>query len=218
MLVPLLMLPGTLCDGRLYAGVLERLQVPARVPLLAGADSTTAMAEHLLAEAPSRISLCGFSLGAIVALEMIALAPERIERLALIACNPGVLDATARASRAALRQSEFADAKDGPLVQAMARETDAGTYRQQTRMTLERTDSRPRLARIDVPTLVLCGACDRTCPPAMSRAIADAVPGARLAIAPEAGHYLPLEQPDRVADELAAWLAMPVRSCAKEPS
>jgi len=52
----------------------------------------------------------------------------------------------------------------------------------------------------------------------MSIAIADAIPHAHLVIAPGAGHYLPLERPELVANELAAWLAMPAHIHAKEPS
>lgn len=215
---PLLMLPGTLCDARLYAPVLERVGVRAAVPELTGADSATEMARSILGGAPPRFSLCGFSLGAIVALEITALAPQRVERLALIGCNPGRLDDKSRATRAALTQSDFATEDDCPLVHLMARDTTPETYRQQTRMTLDRADSRPRLSRIDVPTLVMCGAQDRTCPPAMSIGIAGAIPHARLVIVPGAGHYLPLERPQVVADELAAWLAMPVHNTAKEPS
>ena len=215
---PLLMLPGTLCDARLYAPVLDRLGTRATVAELAGADSAAEMARLILASAPRRFSLCGFSLGAIVALEIVAQAPKRVERLALIGCNPGTLDDKARAARAALAQTNFATEDDCPLVHLMARDTTPETYRQQTRMTLDRADSRPRLSRIDVPTLVMCGARDRTCPPAMSIAIAEAIAGARLVIVPGAGHYLPLERPQAVADELAAWLAMPVPHTVKEPS
>lgn len=215
---PLLLLPGTLCDARLYAAVLERLRLPAHVPDLSGADSPAAMAELILATAPPRISLCGFSLGAIVALEIIAQAPSRVARLALIGCNPGALDETARKARAAIPQAEFAMEDDLPLVHLMARDASAQSYRQQTRMTLDRADSRTRLSSIDVPTLVMCGSRDRTCPPALSIAMAEAIPGARLVIVPGAGHYLPLERPDMVADELGAWLAMPLIRHAKEPS
>ena len=95
------MLPGTLCDARLYAPVVERLGLPATIPALAGAETAAALAQLILAAAPERFSLCGFSLGAIVALEIVAQAPERVERLALIGCNPGVLDSKARAARAA---------------------------------------------------------------------------------------------------------------------
>jgi len=212
------MLPGTLCDARLYAPVLDRLDARADVVSLTGADSTTEMARLVLAAAPPRFSLCGFSLGAIVALEMIAQAPDRIERLALLGCNPGVLDAKASAAREALAQSDFATEDDAPLVHLMARGASPEAYRQQTRMTLTRVDSRPRLSRINAPTLVMCGALDRICPPAMSIALADDIPGARLVIVPLAGHYLTLERPDLVATELAAWLAMPAHIHAKEPS
>jgi pimeloyl-ACP methyl ester carboxylesterase len=215
---PLLMLPGTLCDARLYAPVLDRLGTRAAVPQLAGAESAVEMARCILATAPPRISLCGFSLGAIVALEIVAQAPHRVERLALLGCNPGRLDDKARAARAALIQSDFATEDDCPLVHLMARDASAETYRQQTRMTLDRADSRPRLSQIKVPTLILCGAHDRICPPAMSIAMAGAIPQARLVIVPGAGHYLPLERPDVVANELAAWLAMPVPHTVKEPS
>ena len=215
---PLLMLPGTLCDARLYAPALDRLGSRATLAELAGAESAGEMARLVLLNAPAQFSLCGFSLGAIVALEIVAQAPHRVERLALIACNPGVLDDRARTARAALTQSDFATEDDCPLIHLMARDASAETYRQQTRMTLDRADSRPRLQRIDMPTLVMCGAHDRTCPPAMSIAMADAIPHARLVIVPGAGHYLPLERPDVVADELAAWLAMPVPHTAKEPS
>jgi pimeloyl-ACP methyl ester carboxylesterase len=213
----LLMLPGTLCDARLYGAVLANLRVPAKVATLRGACSTQQMAQLILASAPPRLSLCGFSLGAIVALEIIAQAPWRVDRLALIACNPGLLDETARRARAALQQSEFVQPDDAPLVHLMARETTAETYRQQTQMTLDRADSRPRLGRINVPTLVLCGAEDRICPPAMSRAIADAVAMSRLTIVPGAGHYLPIERPELVAEQLAGWLAMPAHT-EKEPT
>lgn len=215
---PLVLLPGTLCDARLYAGVLGRLNMPASIPALAGAESVVGMAQLILATAPARMSLCGFSLGAIVALEIIAQAPERVERLALIGCNPGMLDIDARMARAVLPQAEFATEDDLPLVHLMAVEALPESYREQTQMTVGRADSRPRLSRIDVPTLVMCGAQDRVCPPAMSVATASAIVGSRVVIVPDAGHYLPLERPDVVANELAAWLAMPAQSYAKEPS
>ncbi len=206
------MLPGTLCDARLYAPVLERLGARAAVPELAGADTVAAMAKLILANASAHISLCGFSLGAIVALEIVRQAPERVERLALIGCNPGMLDTKARTARAAVPQADFGTQDDLPLVHLMAHEASSEVYHQQTTMTLSRADSRDRLSRIDMPTLVLCGARDRVCPPEMSLAIAKAIPRARLVIVPSAGHYLPIERPDAVAEELAAWLATPTRS------
>lgn len=215
---PLLMLPGTLCDARLFSMVVAPLERAASVLPLEGATTTAGMAEHILARAPRLFSLCGFSLGAIVALEIIARAPERVDRLALIGCNPGTLDAAARAARQALGKDAFVAAalegagiEERTLIDQMAAASSSETYRQQTAMTIGRGDSRPRLSAITVPTLALCGASDRTCPPTMSRAIADAIPDARLVLVAGAGHYVMLQQPEIVATELAGWLAMPAR-------
>jgi pimeloyl-ACP methyl ester carboxylesterase len=209
---PLVMLPGTVSDARLFAPVLTRLGLRAIVPQLAGADTASALAMLLLARLPDRFSLCGFSLGAIVALEIVAQAPERVERLALIGCNPGVLSPQARALRAALSRRDFTSAGDPAVVRAMADDVSDATWQQHTAITLSRADSLPRLSRIAVPTSIICGSGDLICPPAMSRAMAAAIPGARLALIEDAGHYVTLEQPQAVADEIAAWLATPANS------
>lgn len=69
------------------------------------------------------------------------------------------------------------------------------------------------LDRIDVPALVLWGADDRFVATDYGRAYADAVPGSRFVIIPEAGHYPHIEQPDRFVAEILAFeksLAQPV--------
>jgi pimeloyl-ACP methyl ester carboxylesterase len=70
-----------------------------------------------------------------------------------------------------------------------------------------RADSRPTLADVRVPTLVLVGAEDVLTPPSESEAIAAAIPGARLEVVPRAGHLANLEQPGAVNAALAAFLA-----------
>ena len=59
----------------------------------------------------------------------------------------------------------------------------------------DRPDSRPLLREIGVPTLVMVGAEDVPSPPAGAKAMAEAIPGARYAEVPAAGHLAPLEQP-----------------------
>ena len=218
---PLLMLPGTLCDERLFMPVLGALGREATVLPLRGAESAAAMAQLVLAGAPARFSLCGFSLGAIVALEIMAQAPGRVERLALIGCNPAPMESERARARAAVAAEDFVawscgspDCTGGnaplrALLDEMASRLSPTDYRQQTEMTLHRADSRPRLGDIEVPTLVICGADDHLCPPALSRDVAFAITGSRLVIIPNAGHYLLLENPDAVAHELAAWLDQP---------
>lgn len=54
----------------------------------------------------------------------------------------------------------------------------------------------------EVPVLVLCGTADRICPVSHSRAIAAALPHARLVVYPGAGHMLQLERADEVSRQL----------------
>ena len=98
---PLFLLPGTLADDTVFAPVLERLGLTSAWMRLAGATSAAEMAKLILATAPPRFTLIGFSLGAIMALEVVAQAPERIERLALLGCNARDLTPEKAAARRA---------------------------------------------------------------------------------------------------------------------
>jgi pimeloyl-ACP methyl ester carboxylesterase len=57
-------------------------------------------------------------------------------------------------------------------------------------------DTRNLLPHIDVPTLVLWGDDDRRSPMDVAEALHAAIPGAELAIIPNAGHLSNMEQPD----------------------
>jgi pimeloyl-ACP methyl ester carboxylesterase len=70
----------------------------------------------------------------------------------------------------------------------------------------DRKDSRPTLATIDVPVLILVGDEDGLTPPADSEAMAAALADARLVRVAGSGHLLPLERPDEVAEQLVAFL------------
>jgi pimeloyl-ACP methyl ester carboxylesterase len=217
--LPLVMLPGTLCDARLYAPVLEHLGRRAHIPDLAGATTSADLAAAMLLHLPERFALCGFSLGAIVALEIAAQRPERVERLALIGCNPGPLPPVAAQARQELKQREFvassfdrSDPRIRQLIDDMAHNTEPSVYQQQTEITVSRIDSRPRLGRLAMPVLILCGSEDQICSPALSIEMARAIPQARLSLIEGAGHYVTLERPEAVAAEIAAWLAAPVNT------
>lgn len=70
----------------------------------------------------------------------------------------------------------------------------------------DRPDSRPTLAEIDVPVLVLVGEEDAVTPPADAAAMVDQLPDARLTRIAGAGHLLPVEQPGEVVDALLPFL------------
>ncbi|KAA1427411.1 alpha/beta fold hydrolase [Nocardioides antri] len=54
----------------------------------------------------------------------------------------------------------------------------------------------------DVPTTVLVGTRDKLTPPDHAAKLVQGIHGARLLVAPDAGHYLPFERPTLVTDEL----------------
>ena len=86
---PLVLLPGMMCDVRLFAPQIAAFshEHPVLVAPLTGADTMSALATAVLAIAPPRFALAGLSMGGIVAMEMIRQAPDRISRLALLDTN-----------------------------------------------------------------------------------------------------------------------------------
>lgn len=218
-----------LTDERLYAAQVAALadRFETRVFVFRDHDSLGGMADELLANTPPRFTLVGLSLGGYVAFEIIRRQLPRIERLAL-------LDTTAVADHEARKAGRLADiakvrdggidalipklparwllpahAKDPQLVALMAdmaRSVGArGQFNQQTAM-LARPDSHADLAKVRVPTLVMCGEQDPVTPVADHKAMAACIPDSRLEFIPECGHLSTIEQPQRVNAVLADWL------------
>lgn len=225
--LPLLALPGTLCDARVFAPALDGIENVTVLPMH-GAQSSADMARQILAEAPERFGLIGFSLGGIVALEIAAQAPERVAGLALIAstARPDPLEnADLRRADAAMAEADGVGAyvekfwpkwvaasnrENSALranVLAMAESCGAKRLTEQAEIAINREDSRPRLSSISVPTLLLCGEEDPFCTPEINREAAALIPDAELVLVKDAGHFLPLEQPQAVATAIKAWLS-----------
>ena len=234
---PLLLLPGTLCDARLFAPVLQRLRRSATIGAMTGANSAFDLAGQILSAAPPRFALAGFSLGGIVALEIAARAPGRVAGLALLdtTARPDPVDNAARRRATLARAREVgidtvvldawprlvapANHRQSALREtllAMARDGGVDTLASQTDVAIGRADGRPRLGAIEVPTLVLAGEHEAVCPLDAHREMADAIAGARLRLVPDAGHFALLENPGAVADALADWLAVVDASQARK--
>ena len=92
-------------------------------------------------------------------------------------------------------------------LEAMVAGRSAASFRRQQEALLARPDARPVLGMIHCPTLVLTGREDEWSPPSQHEAIAAAIPSAQLVIVPEAGHFAPLERPERVTQALRGLLA-----------
>ena len=89
MALPLVLVPGLMCDGATWTPLLPTLQASGRVGSIVlidhgHCDSLKAMAEQLLATAPPRFALAGHSMGGRVALEVCRLAPDRVSHLAVL--------------------------------------------------------------------------------------------------------------------------------------
>jgi pimeloyl-ACP methyl ester carboxylesterase len=167
------------------------------------------------------------SMGGYVAFEIMRQAPQRVRALALLSTSarPDTPDATAAREQlielaetdfpaviekllARMAHPEHANTPEvGGMFQSMATGLGREVFVRQQRAIIGRADSRPTLADIKCPTLVLCGREDLVTPPDVHRELAAGIAGARLEIIEECGHLLPLEQPEKVTGILRDWLS-----------
>ncbi|OIQ89363.1 3-oxoadipate enol-lactonase 2 [mine drainage metagenome] len=227
--LPLLLCPGLLNDAFLWRHQVEHLAdlaVP-RVMDLTREREIAALAERLLAEAPPRFALAGLSMGGYVAFEILRRAPERVAKLALVntSARPDSAESAARRHQlmeiarrggfdklprqileGQLAPASFADASLLAAALGMAGRVGAEGFINQQTAILSRPDSRPTLAAIRCPTLVIGGAQDSLTTPAIMAEIADGIKGAAFTLIEGAGHLTPLEQPVAVTALLRLWL------------
>lgn len=224
-MIPLILIPGMMCDARMWG----RFEAPC--PMLhvlpTEHDTVRALAVAILADAPPRFALAGLSMGGIVAMEILALAPARVERLALLDTNPRAEAAEVRAARA--RQIAKALAGDleavlreemkpnylapGPgqkpildLCMEMALTLGPQVFARQSRALRDRPDQTATLAAYRGPALVLMGEQDRLCPRDRHDLMHALMPQSRLVIVPGSGHLPTLENPETTAAHLTGWL------------
>jgi pimeloyl-ACP methyl ester carboxylesterase len=233
----LVMLPGMMCDERLFAPQIAALENDYHIiiPTLAGEASIEAMSRRILSDMPTlRFNLMGLSMGGILALAMLGLTPERVSRLAL-------LDSTFKADapeRFDLRNRQIEDVKQGglravitdemkpnylalcnrgnkvllDLLIAMAMKLGEEAFISQSVALRDRTGQRGALETYQGPTLILCGAEDTLCPPALHREMASLAKNAIYCEIKNAGHISTLEHPDAVNSALVSWLGVPCHS------
>jgi pimeloyl-ACP methyl ester carboxylesterase len=227
--VPLILLPGLLCDEALWSHQTSYLSEIADITVadLTGRDSVSALAADVLDKAPPRFALAGLSMGGYVALEIVRQAPERVLKLALIDTNARSDTDEQRRKRRGLMaladRGEFRgvtprllpvlvhpdrtnDAELTGEVMAMAERVGRDAFLRQQKLNMDRPDSRPMLPSISCPTLVLCGRQDAISTLEMHAEMADAIPGARLAVVEECGHLATLERPHAATALMRDWL------------
>lgn len=228
----LLLLPGLLCDERLWRDQVSGLAEIADIAIadMTRDDSVAGMAARAIAMLDARgsgaFAVCGLSMGGYVAIEVWRQATSRVTRLAL-------LDTSARADTEAqtrrrrglmalTRTGQFKgvtprllpslihpDRLGTPLadeVRAMAERIGREAFLRQQQAIMTRPDSRADLLRVGVPTLVGVGAEDILTPPELAEEMAALIPGATLVRFAGSGHLPTMEVPEAVNAALRDWL------------
>ncbi|HEY2068396.1 MAG TPA: alpha/beta fold hydrolase [Rhizomicrobium sp.] len=234
-MLPLLLLPGMLCDAASWSAQVSGLADVSEPHVMAYglADSFEAMADVVLAAAPERFALAGHSMGGRVAQEVYRKAPSRVAGLALLATDyRGIADEAMRATETARRDGMLAKARadgmdgfarmwvkqvvapanleDETLVDAavsmMARQS-FESFAAQSLAGIRRADYTEMLDRIACPTLICPGALDNLRPVAIHQEMAARIPGSQLVVIDGAAHMIAMERPDAVTAALREWLS-----------
>ncbi len=226
----LVLIPGLLCDEHLWAHQVRDLAEVADIEVadITREDNIADLARAVLRRAPEKFSLAGLSMGGYVAHEIMRQEPDRVERLALV-------DTSARSDtpeNTKKRKSMMDLAMHGkfkgvtPLllpnlvhpdhvektgvgdvVLQMAENVGKDAFLRQQTALMHRVDSRPDLANINCPTLVLCGRDDALTPVEVHQEMADGIgDNAKLVVIEHSGHLAPLEQPEEVNRAFEQWM------------
>ncbi|WP_339180946.1 alpha/beta hydrolase [Oceanobacillus sp. FSL W7-1293] len=227
--IPLLLLPGTLCNEKLWEHQISYLADIASITVgdLTQNNTIEGMASNVLDKAPERFALAGLSLGGMVAIEIMRQAPERVMRLALLDTNPrsptDVQIETWLKFIQISKEGNFTSItkdylmpglirranQDTSLVQKvidMAEEVGAEAMERQMTALMYRPDAFEVLPTISCFVSVMVGEEDSVCPVAMSNEIVQQIPNSDLMVIKNAGHLSSLDNPLEVSRKLKVWL------------
>ena len=228
-MTPLVLLPGMMCDERLFAPQISELSKQREVHFaqISGHETISELAANVLNNAPPVFALAGLSMGGIVAMEVLSQASERVERLALLDTNP-----LAELSDVRMRRGPQIDAvKNGQLKEIirdemkpnylfdgvkktetlklcmdMALDIGPDAFIRQSIALRDRVDQKNTLRKYKRPALVLCGRHDVLCPLERHELMHTLLENSKLEIIEDAGHLPTLEQPKITTTALASWL------------
>jgi len=231
----IVLVPGLMCDAAVWREQAVGLGAIGEVIIADHGDSNSlgGMADRILASAPPSFALAGHSMGGRVALEVIARAPRRVTRLALLdtgfealaAGEAGERERAGRMRLLALSRAQGmrpmaedwargmvhpARLADIPLMEsihAMIARATPEIFEAQIHALLKRPDRTALLGQIGIPTLVLCGHDDAWSPLARHEDMARRIRGSRLVDVPDCGHMCTMERPEAVGRALLQWLA-----------
>jgi len=228
-MTPLVMIPGMMCDERIFAPQIEEL-VPKRsvhVADISKHDNISDLAADVLSHAPPKFCLVGHSMGGIVAMEICAQDPKRIEKLVLIDTNPLVELEEVKLKR----EPQISDALSGKLINVirdemkpnylassenqdiilnicleMALSLGPKVFINQSRALQTRADQQSNIQSINIPVLIMCGSEDKLCTVERHEMMHNMISNSELKIINNAGHMPTLEQPSETTEVLKEWL------------
>jgi len=229
---PLVLLPGRMCDARLFGPQIAELSADMAVmvaPITQG-ERIEEIASSLLDLLPKRFAVAGQGMGGMVAMEIMRRAPDRIGRLCLMGTNPLAETPVVAANR----EPQIVKVRSGRLLEVYHDELGAGAlapgahrgdvmdlvmdmaetlgpnvYIRQARAMQRRRDQQAVLRKCTAPTLILCGAHDPISPVKRHSFMAELIPNAKLTVLEEAGHMPTLERPSEVTAALRDWMRWP---------
>ena len=228
-MTPLVMIPGMMCDERIFAPQIEELASKRSVHIadISKHDNISDLAADVLSNAPPKFCLVGHSMGGIVAMEICAQDPKRIEKLVLIDTNP-----LAELEEVKLkREPQISDALSGKLVNVirdemkpnylassenqdiilnicleMALSLGPKVFINQSRALQTRADQQSNIQSINIPVLIMCGSEDKLCTVERHEMMHNMISNSELKIINNAGHMPTLEQPSETTEVLKEWL------------
>lgn len=221
---PVVCIPGTLCDERVFTPVLplHRPTMLWRYQMVElGADPQHWVVD-MLETLPPRFALLGFSLGGLLALALCEMAPERVAGLALVASNARGAQPDHEHNRHALLQQWDIGGADAVVdallpryglaqpcqrstVRAMAHDHSRALFDAQLQLAAQRPDRSNVWQHAPGPALVISGELDSVCTPAMQTELHTLRPDAARLILPGIGHFPTLDAPEPCHQALTQW-------------
>jgi len=221
------------CDARLYADQILNLSLH-HVVILAPITSGSRIEEvskSLLNRLPARFAVAGLGMGGNVAFDLLRIAPDRVDR----ACVMNATLAPDSPAQAAMREPQIVTARAGRLEDAlrealpadclapgpersevmgqyveMGQDLGVDVFARQMRAMQRRGDQHAAMSKCKTPILLVSGAHDSIVPRKRMQVMAELIPNAELREVEDAGHLIPLEQPEVVTRILRDWLDAPL--------
>ena len=224
------LLPGLLCDDAVWEHQKMALENHAEVivPIFRGYDSLVAMAESVLAQAPERFSVVGHSMGGRVAMELMHLAGNRIDKFVLMDTGAHPVQPGEQEKRQVLLDladndglQAVADAwmfpmihpqrhTDEALIQSineMILRSSVSDFKGQIKALLSRNDHSLYLPEIKQQVLLICGDEDSWSPVSQHQEMMKSLDRAELKVVKNSGHMSTMEKPLEVTNMLLDWFA-----------